>query len=94
MATQINPQDFHQAWHQVLAPWLTVLTPLTIVGLAWRLRGYVDNLVHNHLAHAKTDIIDAVKDGVTLQSDEHRAIVTSVRDSSDRIVDALISLKK
>jgi hypothetical protein len=101
-----------QAWHQLVAPWLTVLTPITIVGIAWKLRGWIDgfenkidNLVNNHLAHAKLDIIDAVNEGVKVESAQHQGIIDAVREanadtavavrqSGDRIVDTLIALNK
>jgi hypothetical protein len=101
---QSNPADLH-AWHQTVAPWLTLLTPAALIGIAWRLRGYIDTLVNNHLYHAKLEIIDAVKLGVKEETMQHQNIIdavreanadtaTAVRQSGDRIVDTLIALKK
>jgi len=119
----IQSNEVHLAWHQAIAPWLTVLTPLTIIGIAWKLRGWIDDfkagiasfkagienkidvLANNHLAHAKMDIIEAVNEGVKVESAQHHGIIdavreanadtaTAVRQSGDRIVDTLIALKK
>lgn len=85
----IQSNEFHLAWHQAIAPWLTVLTPLTIVGIAWKLRGWIDGfekkldtLVNNHLAHAKDEIIDAVNDGVKVASAQHQGIIDAVREAN------------
>jgi hypothetical protein len=100
---QNNPAELH-AWHQTVAPWLTLLTPAALIGIAWRLRGYIDTLVNNHLYHAKLEIIDEIKSGVAVETAQHQDIIDAVREanadtakavqySGDKIVSAVLTLK-
>ncbi len=100
MALLSNLQPLHEA----LTNWLPILTPLTLVGLAWKARGFFDNLVNNHFTHMKQEIIQAVTEGVEKEEIGHKEIVdtitasnkeviNTIREGNDRIVDTLITLR-
>ena len=80
------------------------VAPLSIIStlllLAWRIRGFVDTLVNNHLVHAKQEIIDAVKESAVLEDDGHKKIIDAIVNTSavekeiesdrhDKMVDAV-----
>jgi hypothetical protein len=101
MALLSNPQS----WNEVISGWLSLLTPLTLIGLAWKARGFFDNLVHNHFTHMKQDILDAVNNGVSkadignvqiakVIEDGNKEVIETIRDGNERIVNTLITLNK
>jgi len=87
--------------NNILAPILTsidqvssrLLTPAAVMVAGWKARGFLNNILNNHLFHAKQEIIEAVKDGIEKEREGHDEIVKAVQSSSDRIVDAMIRLK-
>ena len=48
----MNPQTT-VTFSQLITPYLPLVTPPTLLILAWRARGFFDRLVNNHLAHFK-----------------------------------------
>lgn len=94
-----------QSWNEILTGWFSLLTPITLIGLAWKARGFFDNLVTNHFTHMKQEILDAVSDGVTKEDAGHvqivkvieagnKDVVETIRDGNERIVSTLITLNK
>lgn len=90
---------------EILIGWLPALTPVTLITLAWKGRGFFDNLVTNHLTHMKQEILEAVAGSVEQEKeskveivkavvDGNKDVVDTIRNGNDRIVDALITLQK
>ncbi|MBZ5566555.1 MAG: hypothetical protein LAN64_01760 [Acidobacteriia bacterium] len=89
----MNPQTT-VTFSQLITPYLPLVTPPTLLILAWRARGFFDRLVNNHLAHFKQDIITEVQKGVDLETQGHKEIVEAVNAGTNRVVDTLITLRK
>jgi hypothetical protein len=67
---------------------LSIITTLAVI--AWRVRGFVDTLINNHLAHIKQDISDAVKRNeeslekiIKAEDEGHERIVEAIKENAE-----------
>jgi predicted PurR-regulated permease PerM len=83
------------------------ISPLSVIGtlllMAWKIRGFVDTLINNHLTHIKQDIVEAVKSNeetlekiIKTENEGHEGVIDALRkmyeksqDNHEKLIEAV-----
>ena len=61
----------------------------TLIGMGWKARGFVTNLVTNHLTHMKDELLTTIKAAAVKEDEGHDNITTAVREGTKETVAAI-----